>query len=320
MILSDLRSASRPTRLLGVVAILSVSLTLTACGDNPPSTPNAAANASVRCPSLTLDVSSFDSVLGGSIDVSAGAADPDSSAPVAYSWTASAGAFEDPSARTTAYICPRSADVGAQLIRVSATRGVCTVSQPLVVICLAPIADAGAGGWSGSDGTGGARGAADAGAGGGAGDASDGAAGCGIDPTTDEGASCNQCTTANCTTYENAKKGVPPTAGCHHLASDRERQSCQTLYCCIRSSNCVKNGDPTACWCGTADPNKCALGTEAANGPCVQEVEDAAGTTQAPEIASRMVDPTFPLGGAANLAICRATFCADSPSPACQGF
>lgn len=288
------------------------------CGNHALPTPEVDASVSLRCPSLALEVSSFDSVLGGSVDVSAGAADPDPDAPVAYTWTASAGTFEDPSARATAYICPRSADVGPQLLRVSASRGACAVSQPLVVICLAPIVDASAGGAPGGDGIGGAPGLADAGAG--AGDASDGAAGCGIDPTIDEGAGCNQCTIDNCTTYENAKKGVPPTAGCHHLASDRERQSCQTLYCCIRASHCVKDGDPTACWCGSADPAKCALGTEPANGPCVREVEDAAGTTQAPEIASRMVDPTFPLGGADNLAICRATFCADPPSAACEGF
>jgi hypothetical protein len=160
---------------------------------------------------VSLEVSSLDAVVGGSIDVLAGI-DPGSGAPVDYTWTASAGTFEDPSARTTTYICPRARDAGPQLIRVSVSRGPCTVSQPVVVICFAPIVDAGAGGASGGEGTGGAPGITDAG------DASDGTMlGCGNDPTVDESLTCDQCTTANCTISENARRGVPPTAGCHHL-------------------------------------------------------------------------------------------------------
>jgi hypothetical protein len=316
----DLKYARPAANRLVALALLAGA---TSCRDQPRATSDA--NASVRCPSVALEISSFDSELGGAIEVRAGAADPGPGAPVVYAWSATAGAFDDPTALATAYSCPPTGDAGPQIIRVSASRGACTVSQQLVVICFAPLVDAGAGGEGGStggDGSGGAAGVggAGAGAGGGGGGTSTPDGGCGIDPTTDEGNSCNQCTAANCTILENAQPDVPPTAGCHHLASDRERQSCQALYCCMRSNRCVAGGDPTPCWCGSADPTECARGQAPANGPCAREIEAAAGTTEAPEIALRLIDPTFPLGGAANLAICRATFCATPPSPACQGF
>ena len=86
---------------------------------------------------------------------------------------------------------------------------------------------------------------------------------------------------SNCTILENVKKDVMPTAGCHHLAADRDRQACEALYCCMRTHRCVVNGDPTPCWCGTADPNRCANGADVANGPCLAETQAAAGTIAA---------------------------------------
>ena len=277
---------------------------------------------------------------GGGLDAGS---EPDPGAPVLYTWTASAGTLADPGAATTTYDCPRGNNAGPQLVQVTASRGPCTITQQAVIVCFDDsAASSGSGGAPVGGGLGGAGGAASADGGPGAagragtdrdaeakdGDSNDNnddagptvVRGCGLDPTIDEGPACNQCTTENCTTLESAQPGVPIAAGCHHLASDAQRQSCQALYCCLRSQHCVVNGDPTACWCGSADPVKCALGSEAANGPCLREIQTAAGSDQAPQIALRMVDPSFPLGGAINLATCRATYCASPPAPACQGF
>lgn len=284
-------------------------------------------SSSVRCPSLAIDVSSFDIELGGQVDVTAGPVDLAPGEQVTYAWSAPAGSFADPNARVTTYRCPKSGS-GPQSIVVAATRGLCTVAQSIVVICADPPVDGGPGSDDASDDDAGMGdvaeaidGGVDGGDGGGrdGGDAS-GPLGCGMDPTIDEGVACNKCTFDNCTTLENAKVGVQPTAGCHHLASDAQRQSCQSLYCCIRSHGCVVDDDPTRCWCGTTDPALCTTGQAPANGPCRAEVEQAAGTTEPSQIALRLIDPTFPIGGAMNLAICRASFCADPPTPVCQGY
>ena len=305
---------------IGLLCAISLVSGVTSCR-NPASPLPSAPPGTVRCPRVSLEVSSFDSEIGTSINVSAGAAESGAGGPVTYSWTAGGGRFDNPSAAATAYSCPRSGGAGPQIISVSASRGPCTVNQQVVVVCLEQSVDAGLGGSpdeGGLGGAGGESGKGDAAVDGG--DAAGGEAACGIDPTIDEGNACNQCTNSNCTTLENAKPHVTVTDGCHQLASEAQRLSCQALYCCIRSSRCVVDGDPTACWCGSADPTNCALGTELANGPCVKEIAQAAGTAQPSQIALRMIDPTFPVGGAVNLATCRATFCASPPTPACAGF
>jgi len=270
----------------------------------------------VRCPSLEVKVSSFDVEYGGSIQLTGGPVDATGGAPITYQWSGSGGDFSDPTARVTTYRCSLAAGPGPQVIALTARRASCSVSTQLVVVCDdAPIDAAADDAASADDGPDGSV-ASDAGndAEGGS-----GVVGCGQDPTNDEGATCNQCTFDNCTTIENVKLGVTPTAGCNHLVADRDRQACYALYCCMRSHQCVVGGDPKRCWCGTADPTQCQSGAAAANGPCLAEIQAAAGTTQPGEIAARFVDPTLAVGGAVNLAICRATFCADPPTPACVG-
>jgi len=78
---------------------------------------------------------------------------------------------------------------------------------------------------------------------------------------------------------------------------------------------CVVQGNPLACWCGTAT-DTCDIdntGPNVANGPCLDFVTRAAkltpGTYDALTIESRFVDPTYPLGRAANLALCRGAYC-----------
>ena len=269
----------------------------------------------IVCPSLSVDVSSFDVVYGGSIELTAGPPDSSGGSPIVYQWSGSGGQFSDAGARSTTYHC--SAGAGPRTIALTARRVSCSVSASLVIVCDEEIIDAGvidsADDIAPDDANGNDSGAEDSGA------AETGGV-CGPDPTIDEGATCNECTLANCTILENVKKNVMPTAGCHHLAADRDRQTCEALYCCMRTNRCVVNGDPTPCWCGTADPNRCATGADVADGPCLAEAQAAAGTKQQPEIAARVVDPTLAIGGAMNLAICRASFCADPPTPACAGF
>ena len=283
--------------------------------------------ASVSCPRVTLDVTLPDSSGGSTVEVSAGIGTLGSDPSVRYAWTASGGTFAAPDRASTIYECPRAGAGGPQIIYLAASRGPCTVSQQAVVVCIDATINTGLGGTigsgSGHDAVGGAGGAAaDAGApplDAGADHAGEGTT-CGLDPTIDEGPACNGCTNLNCTTSESAKRGVPVTDGCHQLASDAERQSCQALYCCMRTAKCVNAGDPTACWCGTADPSRCANGSEPANGPCLREIQDAAGTVNPTVISLRLSDPTFALGGAMNLATCRSNYCAAPPSPACSGF
>jgi len=287
--------------------------------------------AVVTCPSVALTISPADGEIQGTAGVSVGSFERDPSSPATYRWTASDGYFDDVSSATTTYECPRSRS-GPQTITVTASRGPCSVNQEIVVICAAPALDSGAtGGWSG-------LGVGAAAPDGGSGDAGDGAGSdgsqsdggpdgaslicAGGDSTIDEGPVCNACTLANCTTVENAKPPkVPVLAGCHHLTSDADRERCEALYCCLRASHCVAaGGDPTPCWCGDSDPAQCALGAQPANGPCLAEFQAAAGSDDPAQIATLLVDPSQPVGGAVNLAVCRATFCADPPSPACSGF
>jgi len=289
--------------------------------------------ASPRCPSVVLEVAATDGVIEGGAGVNAGLASADPSGPVTYSWTASAGFFLDATSSRTTYECPRVGGSGPQTITLAATRGLCTVTQQVVVICTEPApADPGAGGVGPV--RGGAAGAPGRSEDAGQGDAGDGAVdgaseagvtlACGVaDSTVDEGDTCNQCTLANCTTLENASgpKAVI-SAGCHHLTSDAARVACERLYCCIRAHGCLiaSTGDPTPCWCGDTDPTACFLGTVPAKGPCLEEAQSAAHTTDLGQINQSQVDPSLPIGGAVNLAICRATFCSTPPTPECAGY
>jgi hypothetical protein len=273
---------------------------------------------------VNVDTTSFDVPFGGSIDLTAGPFDSDGGAAISYQWSAPGGDFSDPAARATAFRCAPATGAGPRTISLTARRADCSVSAQLVVICDDVPVDASIDDSSVADaGVDDAEDAADSGdAGAGDGGGSGTGSVCGDDSTIDEGTACNQCTLENCTTLEsaNTKKDVMPTAGCHHLAADRDRQACEALYCCMRTHRCVVNADPTPCWCGSADPTQCANGTVVADGPCLAETQAAAGTMAQSEIAARFVDPTLAVGGAVNLAICRASFCADPPAPICAGY
>lgn len=283
------------------------------------SAPLSSSAGVVRCPSLEVSASSFDVEYGGSVQLTGGQVDTSGGPPITYQWSGSGGDFGEPAARVTTYRCSLAAGPGPRVIALTARRASCSVSTQIVVVCDdAPMDASVDDGPSPADDAGQDDGGSPSDAGDG-GEGGTGIVGCGLDPTNDEGPTCNQCTFDNCTTLENVKMGVTPTAGCNHLAADRDRQACYALYCCMRSHQCVVGGDPKPCWCGTADRTQCESGSAVANGPCLAEIQAAAGTTQAAEIAAHFIDPTLAVGGAVNLAICRATFCADPPTPACAG-
>ena len=140
--------------------------------------------------------------------------------------------------------------------------------------------------------------------------------------TTCEGDACNACTNANCETRAAATTtGVTPTAGCDILASVERQARCETLYACMRDNACVRNSDPSACWCGTLDPEACATGPALGDGPCLQQVIDAAESSKtAATISARATDSAFAIGAAVNLATCRSVSCSrlsDTPTSAC---
>lgn len=110
---------------------------------------------------------------------------------------------------------------------------------------------------------------------------------------------------------------VPTTDGCDMLADPTDRQLCEDAYGCFTNpaNSCMSQGDVRPCWCGT---NTATCDTDnapptQANGPCLDFITRAAGLTpatyDAPTIEQRLVDPTFPLGRAVNLVICRSNFC-----------
>jgi hypothetical protein len=120
------------------------------------------------------------------------------------------------------------------------------------------------------------------------------------------GAICDACTGDNC---------VPSTDGCDQIGDPNDRQLCETLYACFTNpaNNCVIQGDPSACWCGS-NLDTCFvdnLPPTKANGPCQDAVFRASklAVYDAASIKQLLVDPDLPLGRAVNLTSCRGAFC-----------
>jgi hypothetical protein len=107
---------------------------------------------------------------------------------------------------------------------------------------------------------------------------------------------------------------VPDTDGCQiYAANPADFALCQAAYKCFTdpANNCTNQGDPLKCWCGT-NPTTCLTDNSPptqANGACLQQVFAAAKSTDAATIRLRFSDPSFPLGGAVNLTVCRGGFC-----------
>jgi len=124
-------------------------------------------------------------------------------------------------------------------------------------------------------------------------------------PSHADGPVCDKCTTENCN---------PGTDdGCDSIGDAGDRTLCEELYSCIVDprNNCVIDGDPVRCWCGT-NMLSCwntSSGPGQANGPCLQQILAAAKTTDADVIFHKFMDADLPLGRANRLSVCRGAFC-----------
>lgn len=104
---------------------------------------------------------------------------------------------------------------------------------------------------------------------------------------------CEKCACMNCTGTETACR----------LGTDTDANKlCNSVLVCERINNC--SGTP--CYCGAAN---CLT---APNGPCLKEVETAAGTTDPVTINQRQMDQTMPLGRAWFADACRLMQCQNS--------
>ena len=93
---------------------------------------------------------------------------------------------------------------------------------------------------------------------------------------------------------------------CRDDADMTRRMHCDVLISCGLENDCTGLG----CYCGSADIFAC--GTGSANGPCIPEVEQAAGPSTDPlEINERQRDPNFALGRANLLGACSMRECPD---------
>jgi hypothetical protein len=126
-------------------------------------------------------------------------------------------------------------------------------------------------------------------------------------PTHAAGPKCESCSVENC---------VRATDGCDRIVDVADRKLCEELYECFAdpAHNCVNQGDPVRCWCGT-HPTTCltdTTGPNRANGPCLEKILAGAKSSDPQTIRARFVDPDFPLGSAVNLTLCRGSWCSDA--------
>jgi hypothetical protein len=124
-------------------------------------------------------------------------------------------------------------------------------------------------------------------------------------PTHAAGPDCDKCTTENCI--------AGTDDGCDQVADATDRKLCEEVYACFSDpkNNCVIQGDPLRCWCGT-NMTTCVTdnsGPTQANGPCAKLVFAAAKTSDADTIFRQFLNVDLPLGRAVRLTSCRGSFC-----------
>jgi hypothetical protein len=108
---------------------------------------------------------------------------------------------------------------------------------------------------------------------------------------------CERCACFNC---------LQQVLDCRDDADATRRMRCDTLVACALDNDC--NGQ--ACYCGNVDIITCGL--SGPTGPCIPEVEQAAGPSTNPlEINQRQRDPNYALGRANLLGECSSQQCPD---------
>jgi hypothetical protein len=355
----------------------AATLTLECTGPNESGTGTVRIDGTFdNCPEVKtlVAIPATATTTGGTISLVGTYSDLDGD-PVTYLWsqTPLVGAFGSPTAARTTFSC---SSVGLTTVSFQVNDGTCAKLGTISIACVEPgVADAGAGGGTGSGGTtaaggsgaGGATSTGGSGVGGatGTGGASStgGTTGTGGDTSTaDSGAggdngvggatgtggmgtggvmactvpsrcdslACEQCTFGQkagdpdlCdTSPDGCFNCDPKTMGCEHLTDPNDQALCEALYKCFVAPThqgdpmfpnfCISpGGDPIPCWCGS-NSLTCVTSNAPptqANGPCLQQIFAAAKTTDAATINARFIDPIYPVGAAANLAICRGSFC-----------
>jgi len=106
---------------------------------------------------------------------------------------------------------------------------------------------------------------------------------------------CEHCACLNCTTQ---------SLNCRDSGDSALDAACESIVACARAADCVG----PVCYCGTADVFTCIT---APNGPCIAEIQAAAGTTDSIAIESQRVDATTAVGRADILGNCSVTQCPD---------
>lgn len=113
---------------------------------------------------------------------------------------------------------------------------------------------------------------------------------------------CAVCQAEHCESYY----GEDAVAACEDPSNDG---LCAAAVACARDEACV-DVHPRDCFCGTASDLMCMAGK--ADGPCLEEFQAAARSTNPLSIAERFMDPLSPLGDATSLLLCYLDYC-----PAC---
>jgi hypothetical protein len=291
-----------------------------------------------NCPTInSFSASALQAQVGFSINIGVVASDLDGDA-LMYSWTAlpvGIGTFGSATSANTTFTCTA---VGTTSLSIMVTDGACPDSRvnAIPVTCIALIGGIGGSMGTGGAGTGGvgvggmgvggagtggmAMGVGGAGTGGmgvggmgvggmvmGTGGAGTGGAMMCVEPVSGSPAACADCTTGNCSLAPASQGG---TDGCCGLTNPTDIALCTAVSQCYaaNSTTCTSSGDPTNCYCGT-HPVGCFTPTSMANGPCLAQVQAAAGSTDPNVIHNQLTLPTSPLGRATNLSLCRGSFC-----------
>jgi len=127
---------------------------------------------------------------------------------------------------------------------------------------------------------------------------------CTLSPT------CDDCESVACTNYQN----IDVYNACYNDPANGDL--CLDWVMCARENECAFN-HPNECYCGTASQADCMGGS--ANGPCIAEVEAAAGSTSPMTIGQRFMDAEYALGDGTMLLLCDREncnpICLQDPTP-----
>ena len=157
------------------------------------------------------------------------------------------------------------------------------------------VTGSGSGGSGGSAGTGGSGGVTGSGGGSGSGGATGTGGSGGGTGTGGSSANCTRdCELSHCPEYLTGCEQATGNATAGPGAGKPRKDLCLAALACMRGNSCsATQAEP--CYCGAGVDDVACL-TGAANGPCKAEIEAAAESADAIDVAYRFVDPSFPLG------------------------